>query len=108
MTSAGGKPSLREALEAALVEDPGDRATHSAYADLLMEQGDPRGEFGRVQLALEDPALPAALHKKHQAQWLGELAPFLLGEDSQVTFQFARGWLDRLHLGSLTVNLARA
>jgi uncharacterized protein (TIGR02996 family) len=45
---------LREALEAALVENPDDLAAHRAYADHLMELGDPRGEFIQVQLALED------------------------------------------------------
>ena len=48
--------ALQQSLEAALVEEPDDLAAHSAYADYLMEQGDPRGEFIQVQLALEDPA----------------------------------------------------
>ena len=46
--------SLRDALESALVENPDDLATHYAYADYLQEQGDPRGEFIQLQLALED------------------------------------------------------
>src|SRR5262245_52486862 len=80
---------LREALEQALVENPDDLAAHSAYADYLVEQGDPRGEFIQVQLALERP-LPGAerkrLHQReeellaaHEREWLGELAPLLLG-----------------------------
>lgn len=48
--------TLRQALEAALLDQPDDVATHMAYADHLLEQGDPRGEFIQVQLALEDPA----------------------------------------------------
>ena len=44
---------LRSALESALVADPDDLATHMAYADYLSDQGDPRGEFIRVQLARE-------------------------------------------------------
>ena len=40
--------SLRQALESALVENPDDLATHRAYADLLMEQGDlVFAKFGR-------------------------------------------------------------
>src|SRR5262245_26245382 len=45
-TTAGAKKvpeSLRESLEAALVEDPGELANHMAYADYLSEQGDPLG-----------------------------------------------------------------
>src|SRR2546425_1209332 len=45
---------LRRSLEDALAEDPDDLATHMAYADHLVELGDPRGEFIQVQLALED------------------------------------------------------
>ena len=52
--------SLRAALEDAIAANPDDRAAHSAYADLLTEEGDPRGEFIAVQLALEDESLPPA------------------------------------------------
>ena len=42
------------ALEAGILAEPDDRASHSAYADYLSEQGDPllaaRGEFISVQL----------------------------------------------------------
>src|SRR5262249_54958968 len=59
---ADANSPLRRALEEALAADPEDVATHAAYADLLMERGDPldaaRGELVRVQLALEDPACP--------------------------------------------------
>src|SRR5947209_6035053 len=80
--------SLREALEQALVAHPDDLASHMAYADWLGEQEDPalrdRGEFIRVQLALEDESRPAAERKKLQRQeqklldarareWLGDL-----------------------------------
>src|SRR5262249_2368564 len=50
---------LREALEEAIFESPDDVASHAAYADYLQEQGDPRGEFIQVQLALEDEKLAA-------------------------------------------------
>jgi uncharacterized protein (TIGR02996 family) len=90
----------REALEAALAAEPDDLGAHSAYADLLTEEGDPRGEFISVQLALEDPARPAAerkkLHqrekallKKHERLWLGELAPILLGTPEEQRALFA-------------------
>jgi uncharacterized protein (TIGR02996 family) len=81
---------LRTALEAALIDNPDDLAAHMAYADLLAEQGDPRGEFIQVQLALEDPTRPAEERRRlqarerelldaHERTWLGELAPLLLG-----------------------------
>jgi uncharacterized protein (TIGR02996 family) len=100
---------LQRALEEALVENPDDLAAHSAYADYLMEQGDPRGEFVQVQLALEDPGRPADerkqlrkrendLLKQHGQQWLGDLGRFLVGKwsgaDKPYHYQFARGWLD--------------
>jgi uncharacterized protein (TIGR02996 family) len=124
---AGG--SLREALEAALVANPADRTAHSAYADLLTEEGDPRGELIAVQLALEDEKLPPAernrlrareqdLLKAHQREWLGGLAPYLLEQrgweksynvSSAVGYEFgfARGWLDCLHVAVLGEEFAR-
>jgi uncharacterized protein (TIGR02996 family) len=113
-------PSLREALELALAANPQDRAAHSAYADFLSEQGDPRGEFIGVQLALEDESLPSAerdrlrgrereLLTAHQREWLGGLARFLLGRQSRnYEFGFARGWLHSLHVVRLTEPFARA
>src|SRR5215211_1834830 len=40
---------LQHSLEEAIVEAPDDLAVHSAYADYLMERGDPRGELIQVQ-----------------------------------------------------------
>lgn len=123
--------SLREGLEQALVENPDELANHMAYADYLTEQGDPLGEFIRVQLALEDAGRPAGERKKlgqqekkllaqHQRAWLGDLAPFLLedplldGEEedeyerSIYSYTFRRGWLDTLRVSRPKVNFARA
>src|SRR5205085_6196777 len=101
--------------ELALAESPDELANHMAFADYLSEQGDPLGDFIRVQLALEDPSKSPNDRKKLQAQekklldahartWLGELAPFFLGEEGekeeeeyerlQVEYTFRRGWLD--------------
>ncbi len=110
---AAAPAPLQVALEEVLAEDPDDLAAHMAFADHLQEQGDPRGEFIQVQLALEDPARSAAQRKqlqerekallnKHARQWLGEVAPW-----RGVKHQFARGWLDSLEIASLTVPLAR-
>src|SRR5437773_11188809 len=79
---------MREAFEQAILENPDEVANYAAYADWLTEQGDPRGEFIQVQLALEDESVPAkkrqelkrrekALLKEHEREWLGELEPFL-------------------------------
>jgi uncharacterized protein (TIGR02996 family) len=125
--------TLRQALEEALVENPDDLAAHMAYADHLMEQGDPRGEFIQVQLALgitgkTTTQRDSLQHREqelalaHHREWLGTLAPLLLGEGGQVShlFQvygvegphgsaaFARGWLDRLHIKALTPQLVVA
>jgi uncharacterized protein (TIGR02996 family) len=128
---------LAETLEAALVENPDDLAAHAAYADYLQEQGDPRGEFIQVQLALEDEGKSTAerkklqkrekeLLKKHDRGWLGELAPFLLdqegipenllkdhqlGEEAPAyaySFDMRRGWLDRVEGGYISVAFSRA
>ena len=103
--------SLREALEAALVEDPDDRASHAAYADHLHELGDPRGEFIQLQLALEDASLSRAdrerlrarereLLGEHREEWLGPLAE-LFDEDDGESCRFAQGWIDTIKLDGL-------
>lgn len=116
----------QEALEAGLAAHPDEVAAHSAYADYLMEHGDPRGEFVRTQLALEDESLAkseraalkkreAALLKKHTTEWLGDLGRFLVGswsgEDKPYHFHFRRGWLDYVRTlpmpESLVATLAR-
>ncbi|QJW96558.1 TIGR02996 domain-containing protein [Frigoriglobus tundricola] len=85
---------MRDAFERAIIENPDDRASYSAYADWLQEQGDPRGEFIAVQLALEDESRPkdardalkareAELLAEYEREWLGELAPFVFEEGTE-------------------------
>jgi uncharacterized protein (TIGR02996 family) len=118
---------LRQALEGALAANPGDLAAHMAFADYLQEQGDPRGEFIQVQLALEDASRTAQeraalqarereLLRTHEDGWLGELAPAMdlagvsdwrLQNDKFNRAGWARGWLDDLYLWQMAVPLAR-
>jgi uncharacterized protein (TIGR02996 family) len=121
-------PTLREVLEKALAADPDDRAAHAAYADHLAEQGDPRGELIQVQIVLEDEQVTGAhrrrllkreaeLLARHRREWLGDLATDFLGEEGAKSAKrrrgaaagvgFRRGWLDNLHLTSLSVDQAR-
>ena len=123
-TAAAGEA---EAFEAALRANPHDFAGWNAFADYLMEQGDPRGEFMQVQLALEDDTRPkkerdalkkkeAALLKAHQEEWLGSVAPFLLNpkppkqawQKNEIAYRFRRGWLSELEIPNLGVEFARA
>jgi uncharacterized protein (TIGR02996 family) len=119
---------LRKSLESALVENLDDLASHSAYADHLTEQGDPRGEFIQVQLALENPSLTAQERKKlqkrerellkqHEREWLGALAPLLLDQeinewkqqyDLYHKFTWRRGWVDTLRIQTLSSTMAQA
>ncbi len=80
--AGGSAPSPGTVLEAAILGDPTNRAAHAAYADWLTEQGDPRGEFIQIQLALEDESLSpdqrkslktkeTALLKAHTDEWVG-------------------------------------
>jgi uncharacterized protein (TIGR02996 family) len=117
---------MRDLLEHSIAARPDDPAAHAAYADFLAEEGDPRGEFIQVQLALEDESRPPQerarlrgrerdLLREHRRTWLGDLAPLLIdgakklewyGRAPQIDFR--RGWLDRLEVGRLTVDLGRA
>jgi uncharacterized protein (TIGR02996 family) len=109
--------SQREMLEAAIAADFDDLAAHAAYADLLAEQGDPRGEYIQLHLALEDanqsPRLLAEWRQRahrllqaYQRDWLGNLARFLLGgprstvepDTPNIEYTWKRGWLAELHV----------
>ncbi|MBO0697943.1 MAG: TIGR02996 domain-containing protein [Zavarzinella sp.] len=123
--------SQREMLEAAIAADFDDLAAHAAYADLLAESGDPRGEYIQLRLALEDqnqsPRLlreweerATALLRRHERDWLGSLAPFLLDRPRptvepvapNIEFTFRRGWVAELDVQDVrhafTTVLARA
>ena len=56
-TTPAAAGSDADAFVRALVANPGDATGWCAYADYLAEQGDSRGEFMQVQLALENEAL---------------------------------------------------
>ncbi|MEM8671162.1 MAG: TIGR02996 domain-containing protein [Planctomycetota bacterium] len=89
----------------AILESPDDQTGYAIYADWLSEQQDPRGEFIRIQLALEDPSLP--LYKRPKLErsadlirqdnvraWLGNLAPWLMDRGAAACpYQFRRGQL---------------
>jgi uncharacterized protein (TIGR02996 family) len=109
--------SLHQALEAELAANPDDLATHAAYADLLTEEGDARGEFIQVQTALEDSSLPEEERHRLEARerqllgsyrerWLGPLAHFLRERGHR--YRFRRGWLDAIEVGRISLPFARA
>lgn len=118
--------SLREALEAALVENPDDLAAHMAYADHLHELGDPRGELIQTQLALENDqvtgpertrlaAREQELLAATRAAYLGKKLAKVLGPQSYepVDLTVERGWLTGFQLegparAALTTALATA
>jgi uncharacterized protein (TIGR02996 family) len=104
-----------EALEQGVIAHAHDLVRWAALSDYLAEQGDPRGEFMSVQLALEDPGIPAKqrtalkkqeaeLLKQHEREWLGGLADLNLDPKR---YSFSRGWLNRLEFDTLTVQQAR-
>lgn len=116
--------STRAALEAALVANPDDLALHSAYADLLMEEGDSRGEFIRDCLAKEQKLrvektgfargdLWIYPGQANAANWLGPLArfddewsPFV--DELNVRVAWMRGWLDHLSVDLLRPDVVQA
>ncbi len=121
--------TTREALEAALVATPDDAALHAAYADCLIEDGDPRGEYIRLQLAAEDRNQSAdklreleqaafEIRLQHEREWLGELWPHLqrpptavsVAEpmEPNVSVTWRRGWIDAARVGRLSGGIVAA
>ena len=96
----------REALERALSADPDDLATHAAYADYLIEQGDPRGDYIRLELALAGNELTRGqrrnmneaayrLFEANHAAWLG---PFDRDPLPASGLQLRYGWVESIDL----------
>ncbi len=130
-TTPKASVSDEEAFITALQKNPHDLAGWCAFADLLAEKGDPRGEFMQVQIALEDESRPKkerdqlkkqeeALLKAHEREWLGPLAEVTIDAKpvdgwvngtrttrAPVGHAFARGWLSRLEFHELSVKEAR-
>lgn len=110
------------AFESTLRQNPDDLTTWCAYADYLADQGDPRGEFMQVQLALEDEARPkderdhlkkreGKLLAVHQRAWLGEFAPFVFDHEPSYLsahVQFVRGWAAEVSSHGFSVEMVRA
>jgi uncharacterized protein (TIGR02996 family) len=119
--------AVRDVFERAILEHPDDVAGYAAYADWLQEQGDPRGEFIQVQLALEDEtklagerkrlrARETALLEAHERVWLGDLSPYLTGRDLYSEFakdmaldhRWRYGYLAGVTVPYLTMTSAQA
>jgi uncharacterized protein (TIGR02996 family) len=116
---------MRDLFEKAIDEKPDDAAAHAAYADWLAERGDPRGEFIRVQLALEDETVgpkrrtelraeEKRLLDAHAREWLGPDLTALFFPRwfrrlmPKGQYEFRRGWLDRLEFPEVEMRVAQA
>jgi uncharacterized protein (TIGR02996 family) len=114
--------NTREALEAAIAADFDDLAAHAAYADLLMEQGDPHGEFIGVQLALEDERRSPEERRQfgererellaaHGPEWLGDLWKVVVdgrgtdGDPRPTPLHWSRGWVEAAQVTHATYRL---
>ncbi|MFT3700150.1 MAG: TIGR02996 domain-containing protein [Kofleriaceae bacterium] len=84
------KPSTKKSadLVARLIASPDD-ATRGVYADWLMEQGDPLGEYMTLELAGKTAAAKK-LFKQHAAAFVGDLAPRM--------FDWEKGLIDGIRL----------
>ncbi len=91
--------TLEDAFLQAIIEGSEDDLPRLAYADWLLDGGDPRGDFIHAQcrlarMAEDEPTRPELeavereLLGRHQDAWLGPLRPLLAG------WTFRRGFLD--------------
>jgi uncharacterized protein (TIGR02996 family) len=100
----------REDLLAAIIADPDSRAARQVYADLLMQEGDARGDFITTQLArsaLKTRAGAKAfltredeLLKKHKKKWIAFAAA------KGARWEFRNGFAEKLSLDA--ADLVRA
>jgi len=115
---AWDKLAEHEPFLQAILNDPDEVTPYAVYADWLIEQDDPRGEFTRLQLALDDPNL--AMYKRPKLEksaklirqqnvrvWLGNLAPWLMdGGVTSYLYDFFRGQLSTIACHTLSYRFA--
>jgi uncharacterized protein (TIGR02996 family) len=101
--SASGENELGERLRKAVFADPSNDQPRAVYADWLMEQGDPRGEFIAAQLSLRS----APLDVETAVAWAGDVrsklrwrSPFANEKGFHVP-RYARGFLSGAAVDSL-------
>jgi uncharacterized protein (TIGR02996 family) len=80
-------------LRKAVFEDPDSDDARLVYADYLMEQGDPQGEF--IRASLDEEAAGArkrrkALKRKYEHAWLGKARTYLR------SWEFERGFVEHV------------
>jgi uncharacterized protein (TIGR02996 family) len=96
-------PDFLDQLMAAVVEAPREDAPRLRLADWLTAQGDPRGEFIRVQIELAQPGLAEEaadrlalrereLLARHEGEWVAPLGDGLVG------WIFRRGFVEEVTL----------
>lgn len=88
-------PRTEGSLLAAITAQPREDAPRLVYADFLLEQGDPRGEFITLQFkpdkTKQELTREAALVAKHGKAWLGPLAACVNKE-----VEFRRGFVTKV------------
>ena len=103
--------SDRQMLEAAIAADFDDVAAHSAYADLLIEEGDP-GRYIQIRMALENrdqsPTVAGvgrageSTSRQYQQDWFGKLARSCSdrvrrsANRPNIEYTLCRGWLTEI------------
>lgn len=89
-------PAEVNPLLAPVWTSPRELAPRQVLADLLLERGDPRGEFISLQLAGVSLKRQRALLKAHGRQWLGGLAEVVDLKSEPPRFE--RGFVDEVSL----------
>lgn len=93
---AAPAPTTDQLLLAAILASPDDDAPRLAYADLLQQRGDPRGELIVVQCALaaeSDPARRETLAARAEAILATHRETWTRAHDPRGIYRFARGFI---------------
>lgn len=93
---------MKQKLLQGVLDAPADDGVRLVYADYLMEQDDPRGEFIATQVRIAGSLNPAsrkaerqreqALWRKHEAEYTAHLAPLR----HEFEWVFRRGFVDEI------------
>lgn len=77
-------PELTAAL-ASVAEGPGDEGRRRVLGDLLLERGDPRGEFLLLQFLIAENQASGAIHQRAAELWRTHKREWMAGADELLT-----------------------
>lgn len=98
MPDVSGPPFRNPLLEAQIAAEPDSLEPYLVYADWLIERGDPRGDWIRLQIVADAETAEDAWLVKHGAALVGPIAAWMRSPADPRPFTWFRGFIREAQL----------